>query len=45
MLPVRTTRVCISVALVEQRKGGEGGGGKGEEEVGGGIPGCSSAPF
>lgn len=44
MLPVRTTRVCISVALVEQRKGGEGGGG-GEEEVGGGIPGCSLAPF
>lgn len=45
MLPVRTTRVCISVALVEQRKGGERGGGKGEEEVGGGIPDCSSAPF
>ena len=44
MLPVCTTRVCISVALVEQRNGGEGGG-KGEEEVGGGIPGCSSAPF
>ena len=44
MLPVRTTRVSISVALVEQRNGGEGGG-KGEEEVGGGIPGCSSAPF
>lgn len=43
MLPVRTTRVCISVALVEQRNGGEGG--EGEEEVGGGIPGCSSAPF
>lgn len=44
MLPVRTTRVCISVALVEQRNGGEGGG-EGEEEVGGGIPGCSLAPF
>ena len=45
MLPVRTTRVCISVTLVEQRKGGEGGGGGGEEEVGGGIPGCSLASF
>ena len=44
MLPVCTTRVCISVAQVEQRKG-VGGGGEGEEEVGGGLPGCSLAPF
>lgn len=35
MLPVYTTRVCISVAQVEQRKG-VGGGGEGEEEGRGG---------
>ena len=47
MLPVRTTRVCISVAQVEQRKGVGGGGGKERkrEEVGGGLLGCSLAPF
>ena len=46
MLPVCTTRVCISVAQVEQRKG-VGGGGKERkrDEVGGGLPGCSLAPF
>ena len=45
MLPVYTTRVCISVAQVEQRKGVGGGKERKREEVGGGLPGCSLAPF